>query len=48
MSSTFLSAPAEATEIDMSFFNDVSLTDPLFEHKYSDGCPFDISRRIKQ
>ena len=47
ISSTFLSAPAEATEIDISFRNDVSITDPLFEQKYSEGSPFDFPKRIK-
>ena len=47
ISSTFLSAPAEATEIDIFFCNDVSTTDLLFEQKYSEGSPFDFPKRIK-
>ena len=47
ISSTFLSAPAEATEIDIFFCNDVSTTDPLFEQKYFEGIPFDPPKRIK-
>ena len=42
-----MSSPAEATDIDISFRNDFSTTDPLLGQKYSEGSPFDFPKRIK-
>ena len=38
---------AEATEMDIFFCNDVSTTDALLGQKYSEGNPFDFTKRTR-